>query len=305
MPSLSQEVCGLRFRNPILLASGIVGISGDLLLRAEKAGAGGVVTKSVGISPKGGHATPTVVELPYGLLNAMGLPNAGWKEFLGEMESVRLRIPLIVSIFGANANEFSFLANALSPRADAFELNLSCPHAAGFGAELGADPRIVEKVTRRVASSTDKPFFVKLTPNTNNIVGLARAAERGGAHAVSAINTLKAMAIDPDFGVPILSNRYGGLSGPCIKPIGVRCVYELFQAVRVPIIGMGGIMTGRDAAEYLMAGASLLQTGTAVWEGGMEAFGVIARELEDFLKKKRTPLRRIIGMAHRDVSKKP
>jgi len=298
MPKTAQTLFGLRFRNPVLLASGILGISPDLFRRMENAGAGGIVTKSVSVAPKKGHANPTIVELPYGLINAMGLPNAGWKDFSEELEGIRLTIPLIISLFGSRPKEFSILASNLEPYADAFELNLSCPHAAGFGAEVGSSSHSVRKITEATKASTRKPVIVKLTPNTDNVSSLAKAAEVGGADAISAINTLKAMAIDTDLGVPILANRFGGLSGPCIKPVGVRCIYEISEAVKIPLIGMGGIENGYDVVEYLMAGASLVQVGTAVWKGGAEVLGRIAGEFEDFLSLRKVSLRRLVGMAH-------
>jgi dihydroorotate dehydrogenase (NAD+) catalytic subunit len=307
MTKTVQILLGLRFRNPILLASGILGISPDLFRRMETAGAGGIVTKSVGVAPKKGHANPTIVELPYGLINAMGLPNAGWKDFSEELEGIRLTIPLIISIFGSRTHEFSILASNLEPYADAFELNLSCPHAAGFGAEVGSNPNSVRKITEATKASTKKPVIVKLTPNTDKIFSLAKAAEVGGADAISAVNTLKAMAIDTDLGVPILANRFGGLSGPCIRPVGVRCIYEIYEAVKIPLIGIGGIENGYDVVEYMMAGANLVQVGTVVWRGGTEVLGRIAGEFEDFLSKKKVSLRGLVGMAHRKKAsfKKP
>lgn len=298
MPKTAQTLFGLRFRNPILLASGILGISPDLFRRMENAGAGGIVTKSVGMAPRKGHVNPTIVELPFGLINAMGLPNAGWKDFSEELEGMRLTIPLIISIFGSRAKEFSILASNLEPYADAYELNLSCPHAAGVGAEVGSSPHSVRKITEATKASTRKPVIVKLTPNTDDVPSLAKAAEAGGADAISAINTLKAMSIDTSLGIPILANRFGGLSGPCVKPVGVRCIYEIFEAVGIPLIGIGGIENGYDVVEYLMAGASLVQVGTAVWKGGPEVLGRIAGEFEDFLREKKFSLPGLVGMAH-------
>lgn len=299
--SIEVELFGLRMKNPTMLASGILGTTADLLLSAVKGGAGAVVTKSIGKSSREGHVNPTVFEYSCGMLNAMGLPNPGIEEFEKELSKLRGNgIFLIGSIFGSDSSEFSELAARMEGAgASAVELNLSCPHAKGFGAEIGSDPKTVEEITRSVASSVKIPVIAKLTPNTSDIVALGKAAERGGADAVVAINTLKAMAIEPYLRKPALGNVIGGLSGQAVKPVGLRCVYELYEALDIPIIGAGGIDSGIDAVEYLMAGASAVQIGTAIRRRGMTIFAETCVEIEDFMRNEGYKnIAEIRGLAH-------
>ncbi|NJE43458.1 dihydroorotate dehydrogenase [Thermococcus sp. GR6] len=282
---LSVEVAKLKLGNPLLLASGVNDKTPEQWIRAHEEGAGGVVTKSIGIEPRNGYDNPTIVELPYGLINAMGLPNPGWKGFLEMVEGYTFDFPLIVSIFGGTPEEFAFLAEKLSDVADAFELNLSCPHAKGYGMEIGQRPEMVYEVVKAVKDVTDKPVIAKLTPNIDDITKLGLAAEKAGADAVAAINTLKAIAIDVYARRPILSNRVGGYSGPGVKPVALRAVYDLAKALDIPVIGIGGITTWQDAVEFFLAGARALQIGTAValrdWKVFREINEGIARYLEE------------------------
>lgn len=301
MTDLSVVVCGLRLRNPTMLASGVLDETGKTMLAVAKAGAGAIVTKSIGREPRAGHPNPTVVELEHGLLNAMGLPNPGIELFAAEIEEARRSgVPIIGSVFGGTDEEISELAAMMEKAgADAVELNLSCPHADGYGAEIGSSPERVESICRLVKTSTRVPILAKLTPNTSSIADLARAAERGGADGVVAINTIKGMVIDPDARMPILGNKLGGLSGPAIRPVGVRCVYEIYEAVRIPVVGVGGIASGRDALEYVMAGASAVQVGTAVWKVGTDVFSKICREVSEFMKENGyQSVREMVGVAH-------
>jgi dihydroorotate dehydrogenase (NAD+) catalytic subunit len=297
MPSLSVDAGGVSLRNPVMLAAGILGTTGASLRRAALAGAGGVVTKSIGIEPRDGHPGPNIVQVDCGLLNAMGLPNPGYKDFQEEIDIARTGgVPVIASIFGGSASEFARIAKGL--HADAFELNLSCPHAEKYGSELGRYPDLVERVTGAVKASSDVPVWVKLTPNTADIVELGRAAEAGGADAVVAINTLKAMAIDTETGCPILGNRFGGLSGQAAKPVAVRCVYELSSNLEIPVIGVGGISSWEDAAEMIMAGACAVQIGTALYKG-FDIFREITDGLSSFLERKSMTLGELCGLARR------
>lgn len=272
----------------------------ELLRRAHKEGAGGVVTKSIGIEPRKGYDNPTVVEVPCGLINAMGLPNPGWKAFLEEFEKESFDFPVIVSIFGGNPEEFAFLAEKLERVGDAFELNLSCPHAKGYGLEIGQDPENVYRVVKAVKDVTDKPVIAKLTPNTSDITKLGLAAEKAEADGVSAINTLKAIAIDIYAKRPILSNKFGGYSGPGIKPIALRAVYDLASKLDIPIIGIGGITTWQDAVEFLLAGASAVQIGTAVYLKGFSVFREIAEGIRKYLEEEGfSSVKEIIGLAQK------
>ena len=302
MSHLAVEICGLRLKNPAILAAGILDETGASMRSIAEAGAGAIVTKSVGREPRAGHGNPSVVELSFGLVNAMGLPNPGIEEFANEVkEAKKGGVPVIGSVFAGTEDELAELSSMMEKAgADAVELNLSCPHAKGFGAEIGSTPELVELICRKAKKATRIPVFAKLTPNTSSIATLAKAAEKGGADAVVAINTLKAMAISPEAGMPILANKYGGLSGVAIRPVGVRCVYEIYEAVNIPIIGVGGIASGSDALEYIMAGASAVQIGTGVWTDGPEVFGKVNRELLRFMESHGyKTVRDMVGVAHR------
>jgi dihydroorotate dehydrogenase (NAD+) catalytic subunit len=298
MVNLEVEFFGIKFENPLILASGINDKVPEQWIRAHEEGAGGVVTKSIGMEPRKGYDNPTVVELPYGLINAMGLPNPGWKGFLEMVEGYKFDFPLIVSIFGRTPGEFAFLAEKLSVAADAFELNLSCPHAKGYGMEIGQKPENVYEVVKAVKDATDRPVIAKLTPNIDDITRLGLAAEKAGADAVSAINTLKAIAIDVYARKPVLNNKVGGYSGPGVKPVALRAVYDLARTLDIPVIGIGGITTWQDAVEFLLAGASALQIGTAVSLRGWKVFKEISRGIERYLKEEGfSSVEEIVGLA--------
>ena len=264
-----------------MLASGIMGEDAGSIRRIISCGAGAIVTKSIGLTPRDGYPNPTVVETPHGLINAMGLPNPGIHLFRAELENLtHPHVPLIGSIFGATPEEFSSLAQKMNKYgAHAVELNLSCPHAQGYGSEIGADPENITKIVRQVKHTIDIPVFVKLSPNVTDIVQLAVAAQEAHADAIVAINTVKAMAINLETRTPVLANKSGGYSGEAIKPIGVRCVYDISKTVKIPVIGVGGITTGEDVIEYIMAGATAVQIGTAVYERGVDVFTTITKEM--------------------------
>ena len=255
-------VGGVALDNHLLLAAGILGTTGSSLARMLSLGAGGVVTKSIGPHPKDGHAGPCLVVLEDGLLNAMGLPNPS-KEFADEITSLSKK-PVIVSIFGGNPAEFGLVAGWFKGKVAGFELNLSCPHAEGYGAAIGTDPKLVKACTKAVSES-GVPTWVKITPNVTDITAIGKAAEEGGASAIVAINTVKAMRISTGMRRPVLGNRYGGLSGSAMFPIAVRCVYELYESCSIPIIGCGGVSTADHVIEMMMAGASAVEIGSAVY----------------------------------------
>ncbi len=282
---LSTVLCGMRLEVPLLLASGILGETGPSMLSALEGGAGGVVTKSICLEPREGHPNPTIVELDGSLVNAMGLPNPGADAFGEELAWLRARTerPVVVSVFGASAEEYAAVAGRLERWADAFELNLSCPHAKGLGTEIGSDPEMLEHVVREVVRRVDRPVLAKLTPLTHDFMALARAAERGGASGIVAINTLRAMVVDLEFRTAALANGYGGLSGSALRPVAVRCVNEAARAVKLPVVGAGGVATAEDALEFLMAGATAVEVGTAVWRSGPSVFRSIADGLRAWL----------------------
>jgi len=284
-------VGGVALDNHLLLAAGILGTTGASLTRMLSLGAGGVVTKSIGPYPKDGHAGPCLAVLDDGILNAMGLPNPS-KEFVEEVVPL-IKKPVIVSIFGGNPAEFALVAGWFKGKVAGFELNLSCPHAEGYGAAIGIDPKLVEACTRAV-SATGVPTWVKLTPNVTDITSIGKAAERGGASAIVAINTVKAMRISTGLRRPVLGNRYGGLSGSAVFPIAVRCVYELYESCKIPVIGCGGVSSADNVIEMLMAGASAVEIGSAVLNN-VKIFETIKADL---YKKDGLSLKEIIGCAH-------
>ena len=300
---LSVDLAGMRLINPTMLASGILGYSAEPLAEIAKRGCGGVVTKSVCLKPRIGYANPTIVEAGVGLINAMGLPNPGIDEYAEELSEMKstLPIPVVASVFGFSAAEYVVVSKkAVRAGVDGVELNVSCPHVRDTGSELGQDPRLLSKVVRAVKAAVDKPVLVKLTPNVTSVVELARTAERDGADALTIMNTVKAMAIDVETGMPILANQVGGLSGPAVKPIAVRHVFDVYETVEIPILGCGGIGDWRDAVEFLLAGASAVQIGTAVAMRGVGVFGEVVRGIRTYMRKKGLrSVGEIVGLSHR------
>lgn len=292
----------MELRNPLMNASGILGLTAGSLLRVAEAGAGLVVTKSMGLEARHGYPNPTVVEVEAGLLNALGLPNPGLTPYLEELKEAlgSLKVPVVASIYGFSPREYGELAGRLDGSGiNALELNVSCPHVGEVGVEIGQRPEVLAKAVAEAKNSTKLPVIVKLTPNVADIGGLARVAEEAGADAVTAINTVKGLAIDFETGWPRLGAGFGGLSGPAIKPIALRCVYEVFEAVEIPIIGCGGISNWKDAVEFLMAGASALQIGTAIVHRDLGVFGEVEGGLREYLERKgfRSPSD-LIGLTH-------
>jgi len=301
--NLNVNLAGLKLTNPTMLASGILGYSSETLESIAENGAGAVVTKSIGLKPRVGYANPTIVQTKCGLINAMGLPNPGIKEFVREIRATKkvLKVPLVVSIYGFSTEEYAKVAEkAVGAGADAVELNVSCPHVKETGSEIGQNPKILAQVIKAVKLKVDKPVFVKLSPNVTSIADIAETAEKAGADALTAINTVKAMAIDAETAMPILSNKVGGLSGPAIKPVALRCIYEVYERVKVPIVGCGGITSWRDAVEFLLAGASAIQMGTAIALKGANVFKTVSRGIEAYLKRKGfRSVKEIVGLSHR------
>lgn len=270
--------------------------------RITRSGAGAVVTKSIGLKPKKGYVNPTFVELENGILNAMGLPNPGIINFKEEIIDLKKSgITVISSIYGGNKEEFGKITGELKDtNIDALELNLSCPHAKKYGLEVGSDPKLVREICFEVKKIFKKPVFVKISPNLTDIKEIAKAAEEFGVDGIVAINTVKAMKIDLELQRPVLSNNIGGYSGKAIKPIGIRCVYELYQELDIPIIGCGGITKGEDAIEYFMAGASAVQIGSGIYYRGLDIFQKINQEIKQWLQKHDyNSVSEIIGAGHK------
>jgi dihydroorotate dehydrogenase (NAD+) catalytic subunit len=298
---LATKIASLKLKNPTILASGLMDEDAGSMKRIVNCGAGAVVTKSIGLKSREGYANPTIVELECGILNAMGLPNPGINEFGEEIKKLkRLNAPIIGSVFGSNSKEFVELGKKMqSYGANALELNMSCPHAKGYGLEIGSDPRLVKEITSKVKESVEVPIFVKLSSNVANLGEIAKAAEKGNADGIVAINTIKAMKIDIELKIPVLANKIGGYSGKAIKPIGVRCVYEIAENVDIPIIGVGGVTTGEDALEYIMAGASAVQIGTGIYYRELDVFKKVCKEMENWMKNHSVKkLSELIGAAH-------
>jgi len=299
---LETAVGRVRLRNPTILAAGILGLTGPSLLRVWNAGAGAVVSKSISREPSEGYPGPTVVQTPSGLLNAMGLPNPGVEDILGELrEAKKGGATVIASVFGGDGEEFASVAREVEKaKVDAVELNLSCPHSETLSI-IGHDPDLVGGVVERTKEEVKIPVWAKLPGNTHiqNLVEVAKAAEATGADALTVSNTYPAMAIDLETGKTILGHGGGGLSGPAIKPISVRLVYEVYEAVRIPVIGSGGVVTSEDAIEYLMAGASAVQIGTGIMERGLGIFEEVCSGIRSFMKERGFgKISEIIGLSH-------
>ncbi|MBM3291210.1 dihydroorotate dehydrogenase [Candidatus Bathyarchaeota archaeon] len=300
--SLAVDLAGLKLRSPIMNASGVLGISIPLLKRVYNSGTGAVITKSIGPLSRPGHPNPTMVHVEGGVLNSMGLPNPGVDYFSIEVKELSdAGVPVIASFFASTIDEFTDSSIKLERAgARALELNLSCPNVSGESGMCATDPYTTEKVTAAVKSVTKLPLFVKLSPNVTDIIPIAKAAEFGGADAITVTNTLKGMAIDIDFKKPILSNVTGGLSGPALKPVALRYVWEIYEAVKIPIIGCGGINNWRDAVEYLLAGSTALEVGTAIMTHGFEIFNEINEGISQYMvENKFNDLKEMIGLAHK------
>jgi dihydroorotate dehydrogenase (NAD+) catalytic subunit len=280
-----------------------MGYSVDFFRRIAKEGVGAIVTKSVGLEGRKGYENPTIVQVNSGIINAMGLPNPGIIHYASEIKKTKnnLSIPLIVSVYGFSVEEYGITAQkAVNSGADAIELNVSCPNVEHTGLEIGQNPEILAQVVKKVKSLVKKPVFVKLSPNVTDITEFATIAVDAGADALTATNTLRAMAIDIESTKPILSNIFGGLSGPSVKPIVLRCVYELYETVNIPIIASGGITNWRDAVEFLLAGASAIQIGSAIALENIRIFNEVNKGIKAYLKKKRFQrVEQIVGLSQK------
>jgi len=285
-PSLSTSIGTLTLERPTILASGILGISLDIFERLYRSGAGAVVTKSLSKEPWEGYVNPTIFSVKGGgWLNAVGLANPGATEF-SNMISKSHEVPIIVSLVGSTEDDFDFMVKQFENcKISAYELNLSCPHVAKVGLEVGDDVELVKKIVKKVKSNTNVPVIAKVGLGTTNYLDTVGAACEAGADGITAINTIRAMAIDVETQKPILSNKIGGLSGTPIKPIAVRCVYEISSKFDVPIIGCGGISTWKDAVEFILAGASAVQFGSVLGEHWTEVFAEINNGIKNYMDK--------------------
>ncbi len=299
---LEVDLCNVKMKNPTMLAAGILGSTAASMNWVSRSGAGAVVTKSFGLEPNKGYPNPTTVEVTGGIINAIGLSNPGVDAFIGELEKIERSTPTIASIYGSSREDFARLAAKIENYADLIELNVSCPHAQkGCGASIGEDPNFTGDIVKAVKKTTDIPVIVKLTPNVTDIVEIARSAEKAGCDGLTLINSLgPGLKIDIETANPILSNKFGGMSGPAIKPIALRCVYDTYDAVKIPIIGVGGIADYRDVIEFLFAGALCVQIGTAIMFKGPSIFKEINLGIEKFmLEKDYKSINEMVGNAHK------
>ena len=298
-PSLTTSIGGIQLDRPAMLASGILGISLDVFNRLYRSGAGAVVSKSLSNEPWEGYPNPTIFSVNGGgWINAVGLSNPGAPNFAKMIESNQ-DVPIIVSLVGSVPDDFKMMIEEFTNcNVTAFELNLSCPHVAKVGLEVGDDPELVKKIVTTVKNSTHIPAIAKVGLGTTNYLNTVKTAIDSGIDAITAINTVRAMAIDVETQRPILSNKFGGLSGTPIKPIALRCVYEISSKYDIPVIGCGGISTWEDAIEFFLAGASAIQIGSAIGDNWINVFNDINKGILQYMKQKNySTINEMVGLA--------
>ena len=303
MPDLSLKLCGIALRNPTVLASGVLGTTRALLRRVARAGAGAVTIKSVSEEPRGGHANPTILTFEAGMINAVGYSNPGLEQALQEFADLAdVGAPVFASVIGTEPEDFARVAEPIAalPFA-AIELPLSCPHTPGYGILAGqGTPEATAAITAAVRAVTKKPIFVKVSPTIPALGEVAAAAAEAGADAITAVNSMgPGMLINIEAREPILDFKIGGVTGPALRPVAVRCVFDVYEAVNIPIIGTGGVACGRHAIEMMMAGATAVGIGTAVYSEGMDVFEKVAREMTEWMAANGVErVEELIGAAH-------
>jgi dihydroorotate dehydrogenase (NAD+) catalytic subunit len=295
---LSVQIGALTLKNPIMTASGTFGYGEEFSPFVHCADLGGIVVKGISVKPRSGNPPPRIVETEGGMLNAIGLQNGGVDRFIESKIPMlqKLKAAVIVNILGDSLEDYAELARRLDPFPDVhgIEVNISCPNVKKGGVAFGTVPEMAARVTKAVKDNTSKTVIVKLSPNVTDITVIARAVEDAGADGVSLINTLIGMAIDVSLRRPKLANIIGGLSGPAIKPVALRMVYQVAQAVQIPVIGIGGITDLNDVLEFLLAGAAAVQIGTANFVNPAIA-GELVRELEQYLSDNNSTLAEFTG----------
>jgi len=306
--NLSVNFCGIEFPNPTVLASGYLGVTGASLANCIKNGCGGVTAKSLFMEERPGHPNPTVLTYPGGIINAVGLCGEGIREAKHEFEIYKKKCPdnpILGSVAGKNIKELVEVAEIMdSYPVDIIELNFSCPNVDDeMGRPIACDPKMTSEATKAIRKVTKKPISVKLSPNVPNIGIIAKHAQEAGADAITAINTVgPGMLIDIYTRCPILANKVGGVGGQGIKPIAIRCVYDIYKHVSIPIIATGGIINGKDAIEMLMAGGTLLGIGSALAYHDMKAFDIITNKIREFMEEEGfTDIADLVGLAHENV----
>ena len=310
MSILETEFLGLKMKNPTILASGIQGVTKANVEEVCKKGAGGVIIKSLTLETRKGHETPIMVETNSGFLNAVGYSNPGIDAGLEEFSGWKRKEPLILSVTAKNVEEYAILADKINNKlkggmhADALEVVLSCPHTPEYGLMAGQQtPENAEQIIRAIKNKlpVPLPLIIKISPGIPGEVEVAKAAERAGANAIDVGNTIgPGMQIDIERHARLPGFGIGGLSGPAMRPIAIRCVYDIFKSVKIPIIGCGGITYGKDAIEFMQAGASTVAIGTAVYYRGTNTFSKISKEMEKWLGEHNySNVKEIVGLAHR------
>jgi dihydroorotate dehydrogenase (NAD+) catalytic subunit len=290
---LSTTLCGVRLPNPTVLASGILGLSQEVMVRVARSGAGAITTKSCSLQPRSGHHNPTILDWGQGLINAVGLSNPGVEVMVEEIRAAKeqlaaLGAPIIASIFAESIYDFGTVARFISEAApDLIEINISCPNIDDHYRQVfAANPYVAAQVTRRVKQNTGIPVLVKLSPNVTDVVEIAKAVAEAGADGITAINSVgPGVILDIETGRPVLAHGTGGLSGPGIRPIAVRCVRDICKAVDVPVLAVGGVTSGRDAVEMILVGATAVGIGSAVYYRGIEVFQQVCDEVREYMER--------------------
>ena len=291
MANLGVNFCGVSFKNPTVLASGILGVTASSLKNVIRHGAGGVTTKSIWLQEHVGHKNPVMFGTPHYFMNAVGLSDAGMEKAVQETfpeYNKRKLAPIIASIVASKIDDFGIVAEEISKcDPDIIEVNISCPNVEDqYGKPFACSVVDAARVTKLVREKTKKPVIIKLSPNVSNIGEIAKGCAAEGADGFCAINTVgPGMAIDINVRRPILTNKVGGVSGPAIKPMAVKCVFDVYKATKLPIVGTGGILTGEDAIEIMMAGARLVGMGTMVYYRGVEGFKKVVQEMNEWCDK--------------------
>ena len=301
---LETKFLGKTFSNPLVVASGILGVTAASLKNVIDNGAGGVTAKSISLEPRTGHPNPTMVGFEHFFINAVGLSNPGIDEAIKELTKFKslTEAPLIGSIFAGTPEEFGEMAKKIcAAPIDFLEVDISCPNVSTeFGDPFAYSIPAVEKITRAVKANSTVPFSIKLSPNAWNIAAIAKAAEANGADAITAVNTISGMMIDVRTKTPVLHNKQGGVSGPALFPIALKCVYDIYKVVKIPIIATGGVTTGEDALAMIMAGATLVGVGSAVYFRGENCFEKITEEMKQIMTEENiNSLEEIRGIAHK------
>ncbi|MDI9481537.1 MAG: dihydroorotate dehydrogenase [Bacillota bacterium] len=301
---MSVNLGGLQMKNPVCTASGTFGYGSEYIDYFDPALLGAVIVKGTTMEPRAGNPPPRIVETPAGMLNAIGLENPGVEAFISQyMPELRAQgVTVVANIAGNTLEEYGQLAQRLDhvEGIAALELNISCPNVKQGGLQFGTDPDMVYQVVNMVKSNTQLPVIPKLSPNVTDIVAIASAAQEGGADALAMINTLMGMAVDIDRCRPTLANIFGGLSGPAIKPVALRMIYQVYQQVKLPILGGGGIVSVRDALEFMMVGASAVSIGTGIFVDPYLPCQVIDGLQEYAAQHGLASIKELVGAAHQE-----